>query len=165
VWIRPTLHLTVGLPGVGRTTLARRVAAEGSILRLTTDEWVAPLLGDGEAEGRRDILEGRMIWVAHRVLGSGSSVVLDFGCWSPEERYAVRAVADCARAGFRLHYVELDERERRIRAAHRRGRRPGRRSPWTTPTTTDSCASSSRRPGANSPTDPLRIRRSGSAVG
>jgi predicted kinase len=109
----------LGLPGVGKTTLARRIAAEESILRLTPDEWMAPLFGDGEADGRRDILEGRMIWVAHQVLGSGSSVVLDFGCWSPEERYAVRAVADCANAGFGLHYVELDERERRIRAAHR----------------------------------------------
>lgn len=76
---RPTLHLTVGLPGIGKTTLVRRIAVEGSILRLSPDEWMAPLFGDLDADGRRDILEGRMIWVAYRVLGSGSSVVLDFG--------------------------------------------------------------------------------------
>lgn len=121
----PTLHLTVGLPGVGKTTRARRIAADGSILRLTPDEWMAPLFGHNDAGGRRDILEGRMIWVAHRVLGSGSSVVLDFGCWSPEERYAIRAVADGVDAGFVLHYVELDERERRARATRRWRTEPG----------------------------------------
>jgi predicted kinase len=60
-----------------------------------------------------------MIWVAHQVLASGSSVVLDFGCWSAEERYAIRAVAESAGARFDLRYVEIDEAERRARAAAR----------------------------------------------
>jgi predicted kinase len=122
---RPTLHLTVGLPGVGKTTLARRIAADQVIVRLTPDEWMAPLFGESEADGRRDILEGRMIWVASRVLSSGSSVILDFGCWSPEERYALRSVADLADADFRMHYLELDERERRVRATDRWGTEAG----------------------------------------
>ena len=109
----------VGLPGAGKTTLARRIADEQAILRLTPDDWMAPLFGDNDAHGRRDILEGRMVWVAHQVLSSGASVILDFGCWSPEERYAVRAVADTVGVRFRLHYVEVDEPERRARAAHR----------------------------------------------
>jgi len=70
----PTLHLTVGLPGVGKTTLARRIAAEGSILRLTPDEWMAPLFGDNDAGGRRAVLEGRMIWVADQRASRGGSV-------------------------------------------------------------------------------------------
>lgn len=74
------LHLTVGLPGSGKTILARRIVKDKGILRLTPDEWMAPLFNDSDADGRRDILEGRMIWVAHEVLSSGSSVVLDFGC-------------------------------------------------------------------------------------
>jgi len=116
---RPTLHLTVGLPGVGKTTWARQLAADCCILRLSPDDWMAPLFRDSEAGGRRDVLEGRMIWVADRVLRSGSSVVLDFGCWSAHERYAIRTIADHAGAGFVLHHLELDERERRIRATHR----------------------------------------------
>jgi predicted kinase len=110
------LYLTVGLPGAGKTTWARRVADEEGILRLTPDEWMAPLFGDSDADGRRDILEGRMIWVAHEVLKSGSSVVLDFGCWSSEERYAIRAIAESTGARFVLHYLDIAEDERRARA-------------------------------------------------
>ena len=115
----PVLYLTVGLPGSGKTTWARQIAAERGILRLTPDEWMAPLFGDSDADGRRDILEGRMIWVAHEVLQSGSSVVLDFGCWSPDERYAIRAMAESTGARFILQHLFIDERERRARATLR----------------------------------------------
>ena len=115
----PVLYLTVGLPGSGKTTWARRVAEAERILRLTPDEWMAPLFNDSDANGRRDILEGRMIWVAHEVLRSGSSVVLDFGCWSPEERYAIRAIAESTGARFVLQHLTLNEGERRTRATLR----------------------------------------------
>ncbi|MBB2940378.1 putative kinase [Actinoplanes lutulentus] len=117
--VKPTLYLTVGLPGAGKTTLARRLAEERCALRLTPDEWMAPLFGDGEADGRRDILEGRMIWTAHQVLQSGAPVILDFGCWASDERYAIRAIAESTGAGFELRYVAVDESERRTRAQRR----------------------------------------------
>src|SRR3954449_10096915 len=116
---RPTLHLTVGLPGVGKTTLARELEWAHGALRLTPDEWMAPLFGSGMGGGKRDILEGRLIWVAHQVLRAGVSVILDFGCWSPDERYALRAIADLANADFELHYLTLPEEERRKRATAR----------------------------------------------
>ena len=116
---RPTLFLTVGLPGAGKTTRARELASLHRILRLTPDEWMAPLFGQSDADGRRDILEGRMIWVAHQVLLSGSGAILDFGCWSPDERYAIRVIAETAGADFSLEYVHTSEQERRRRAATR----------------------------------------------
>ncbi|QKE83888.1 ATP-binding protein [Arthrobacter sp. NEB 688] len=116
---RPTLFLTVGLPGVGKTTRARELAATHGILRLTPDDWMAPLLGDSDADGRRDVLEGRMVWVAHEVLRSGVGVVLDVGCWSPEERYAIRAVTESAGGRFVLEVVHAAEEERRRRARQR----------------------------------------------
>jgi predicted kinase len=116
---RPTLFLTVGLPGVGKTTRAKELASTHRVLRLTPDEWMAPLFGLSNAGGRRDILEGRMIWVAHEVLVSGSSVVLDFGCWSADERYAIRVIAETAGADFTLEYVHTSEEERRQRATTR----------------------------------------------
>ena len=48
---RPTLFLTVGLPGAGKTTRARDLAATHRILRLTPDDWMAPLFGDSHAHG------------------------------------------------------------------------------------------------------------------
>ncbi len=113
------LYLTVGLPGSGKTTWARRIADRERILRLTPDEWMAPLFNDSDANGRRDILEGRMIWVAQQVLRSGSSVVLDLGCWSPDERYAIRAIAESTGARFALQHLDIDEGERRARATLR----------------------------------------------
>ena len=113
------LYLTVGLPGSGKTTVARRIAQHEGILRLTPDEWMAPLFQHNDADGRRDILEGRLIWVAHEVLLSGASVVLDFGCWAPEERYAIRALAESVGARFDLQYVCIEETERRARATKR----------------------------------------------
>lgn len=120
----PTLYLTVGLPGAGKTTRATLVAAEEGILRLTPDEWMAPLFGHNDAGGRRDILEGRMVWVAHEVLVSGSGVVLDFGCWSVEERLAVRAVAEGAGGRFRMLTLDVEEDVRRQRAARRWAEQP-----------------------------------------
>jgi predicted kinase len=117
--LRKTLFLTVGLPGAGKTTRARELARQHAILRLTPDEWMSPLFGHSDAAGRRDILEGRMVWVAHEVLVSGSSVILDFGCWSPEERYAIRSIAELAEAHFRMEYVKIDESERRARCDRR----------------------------------------------
>ncbi len=115
-----TLHLTVGLPGVGKTTLARRLATEHKAVRFSPDEWMTPLFGEPEADGKRDVLEGRLLWTAHEVLEVGGSVVLDFGCWTAAERWAVRAVTEHAGGTFHLHFVDLPEAERRARATARR---------------------------------------------
>lgn len=121
----------MGLPGAGKTTRAKELAQTYGLLRLTPDEWMAPLFRESDADGRRDILEGRMIWVAHEVLVSGSSVILDFGCWSPEERYAIRAIAEQVGARFRLEHLQVDEAERRARADRRWQTAPDTTFPMT----------------------------------
>ena len=116
---RPLAVLTVGLPGVGKTTAARRLAQEHRLVRLTPDDWMAPLFGRSDVDGARDVLEGRLVWTAHEVLRAGAGVVLDFGCWSPQERWALRVLCEGAGARFELLSLELDEGERRTRSARR----------------------------------------------
>lgn len=84
----------VGLPGAGKTTMARELAMSQGALRLTPDEWHLPLFGTSlTADGKRDVLEGRLIMVALRTLRLGTSVVLDFGLWGRDERLALRWLA------------------------------------------------------------------------
>ena len=103
-----TLHVVVGLPGVGKTSLAKRLEAELPALRLTPDEWMVPLFGEPEAGGRRDDVEGLLIRVALRALALGVDVVLDFGVWSRDERTGLRHLAADVGAATRLHYLPVE---------------------------------------------------------
>ena len=47
------------------------------------------------------------------------SAILDFDCWSREERYVLRSIADLVGADFELHYLTLSENERKKRAMAR----------------------------------------------
>ncbi|MCX4985216.1 ATP-binding protein [Streptomyces sp. NBC_00572] len=114
-----TLFLMVGLPGAGKTTRARQLAAEHGALRLTPDDWMIPLFGVSEADGKRDVLEGRMLWLALEALRLGTDVVVDFGCWSRDERSAIRRLAEAEGACFRMVYLPVDDETQRDRIAHR----------------------------------------------
>ena len=61
---RPSLYVMIGLPAAGKTTVARQLEEEHQALRLTPDEWMIPLFGESEAGGKRDVLEGRLVWLA-----------------------------------------------------------------------------------------------------
>lgn len=114
-----TLLLTVGLPGAGKTTRARQLATEFNALRLTPDEWMIPLFGDNDAGGKRDVLEARLLRLALEALRLGVAVVLDYGCWSRDERSAIRWLAEDAGGSFELVYLPVDEETQRARIARR----------------------------------------------
>ncbi|WP_019063233.1 AAA family ATPase [Streptomyces prunicolor] len=119
-----TLFLTVGLPGAGKTTRARQLAKEHSALRLTPDEWMLPLFGDPQPAGKRDVLEGRLLCLGLEALKLGTNVVLDFGCWSRDERSAIRWLVMSVGASCQLVYVPVDQETQRARIAHRRSTVP-----------------------------------------
>ena len=115
-----TLHLMVGLPGSGKTTLARKLEAECSALRLTVDEWHVRLFGsdvhddsdeaDFSAHNARHAAIEALLWeAAARVLVLGVDVILDFGFWTRGERDELRAKAHGLGAGFQIHYTEVSE--------------------------------------------------------
>jgi predicted kinase len=114
----PKMFVMVGLPAAGKTSRARELASAWSALRLTPDEWMIPLFGQEQPEGKRNVLEGRLIWLALSALRIGIHVVLDFGVWGKDERSALRALAASVGATSELVYLPVDEKEqwRRVRA-------------------------------------------------
>lgn len=111
----PTLFVLVGLPGAGKTARARQLEETHHAIRLTPDEWMIPLFNESEANGKREVLEGRFIAVARQALRAGTNTVLDFGVWSKEERSALRTVAAGCGAAFELVYLPIERAEQRRR--------------------------------------------------
>ena len=70
----PMLFLTVGLPGTGKTTAARRMEVEQRALRLTKDEWVKALYGHENPASAQDVIEGRLVQIGLRALELGVNV-------------------------------------------------------------------------------------------
>lgn len=128
-----TLFLMVGLPGAGKTTRARQLAEAHGALRLTPDDWMIPLFGEAEPDGKRDVLEGRMLWLAVEAIRLGTDVVVDYGCWSRDERSAIRWLAEAEKARFRMVYLPVDDETQRARIAHRQATAPQETLPITEP--------------------------------
>ena len=126
-----TLFLVVGLPGAGKTTRAKALATKHRALRLTPDEWMILLFGDSMADGKRFVLEGRLISVALQVLRLGTSVVLDFGLWGRDERSALRWLARSAGTSCRVVYLPVDKAVQLARIAHRQATTPHQTFPMT----------------------------------
>jgi predicted kinase len=118
---RPTLYVMVGLPGAGKTTRAREIEFEARALRLTPDEWMIPLFDGIQPDGKRDVLEGRLVWLAMRALALGVNVVADFGVWGKDERSALRSMAHNVGAECALLYIDVDEADQWRRVANRTG--------------------------------------------
>ncbi|HZT96822.1 MAG TPA: ATP-binding protein [Chloroflexota bacterium] len=120
----PTLYVMVGLPAVGKTHRAMQLEESVPALRLTKDEWMLPLFGNLEDENQRDVVEGRLVWLALRALRLGISVVLDFGVWSRVERSALRRLGREAGAKVELVYVNVDQEAQRRQRDHREVKSP-----------------------------------------
>lgn len=120
----PALFLVVGLPGAGKTTRARLLAAEHAAVRLNPDEWMVDFGVDLFDEPFRARLEQRMIGLAGEVLADGGQVIIEFGSWSRPERDALLALGRRAGAYVELHVLDpgVEELWRRL---DERNDRPG----------------------------------------
>lgn len=116
---RPTLFMTVGLPGAGKTTRAIELETRHNAVRLSLDSWMLPLfLGVNDAT-TRDLLEGLIISLALQTLRFGASVVLDFGLWTRNERSALRHLATTAGANSQVVFLDVDRETQLERVTHR----------------------------------------------
>ena len=123
-----TLFLICGLPGAGKTTLARQLEQTQSALRLCPDEWIAAILADANDKAERDRLRSpveSIQWeVAKRALVLGIHVILENGFWSREERASYRAQAEALGARVDLHYLAVSRNELWARLAQRNANLP-----------------------------------------
>jgi len=119
--IAGTLILISGLPGSGKTTVAKRLEAERNAIRMCPDDWIEALLEDPqnsqEKDRLRDAVENLQWDLAKQYLSKGLTVILENGFWAEEERsqYAMEALA--LGAGIELYAMDssdLDELWRRI---------------------------------------------------
>ena len=110
--LSPTLILICGLPGSGKTTLARQIERERPALRLSPDEWIEVILADPHDQAELDRLRTpveTVQWdVAMRVLDLGVDVVIEWGFWSREERRTFRERAQARGARVELRYLHVD---------------------------------------------------------
>lgn len=123
-----TLHLMVGLPCSGKTTLARTLEEKYSAIRLTPDEWQVRLFGqdamDPQHDARHGLIEALQWEVAERALALGTDVILDFGFWAREEREDYRSRAKQLGASSEVHFLDVPRDELLRRLARRNGQ-PG----------------------------------------
>jgi predicted kinase len=114
----PTLHLMCGLPGSGKTTTARRIAAATGAVRLAPDEWLIALRLDHMSDGPRARVEELQWALAQELLAADTSVILEAGFWSRRERDAMRGRARELGVRVRLWFLDVAfaERWRRIDA-------------------------------------------------
>jgi len=126
-----TLHLMVGLPCSGKTTLAQKLEYELPALRLNLDEWHIRLFGqdaeEPEHDARHSLIEAQLWNIAGRALELGTNVILDYGLWAREEREEYRSRAKQLGAGSEVHYLDVSEDEL-LRRLEKRNSRPSQES-------------------------------------
>ncbi|HWP61369.1 MAG TPA: ATP-binding protein [Candidatus Paceibacterota bacterium] len=111
-----TLHILCGLPGSGKSTLAKKLESEHAALRLTPDEWMERIVGDGYSEDKRTVVETIQCEIAEQALRLGVNVILENGFWTRRERDELQARAKNCGADTKLYYLDVarDELLRRL---------------------------------------------------
>lgn len=99
------LVIICGLPGSGKTTLAKCLEQSLRAVRLAPDEWMDALsinLYDIESRARIEALQWKL---AQQLLTLGLVVIIEWGTWGKSERDTLREGARKLGAAVELHYL------------------------------------------------------------
>ncbi len=108
-----TLYCIYGNIAAGKTTLARKLAAQHGAVLLCEDEWLVRLeaeigtFDDFRTHARR--LRAAIGPHVIQLLRLGTSVVLDFPANTPNDRAWIRSLFEAADAAHELHVIEASE--------------------------------------------------------
>jgi predicted kinase len=76
-----TLFIICGLPGSGKTTLAKHIEGSLSAVRMSADDWMTTLSINLHAEEQRAKIEALQWELAKRLLSLQQNVVIEWGAW------------------------------------------------------------------------------------
>jgi predicted kinase len=108
-----------GLPGSGKTTLARRLADQIPAVRLCTDDWHAALEVSFSDQRFHDLLEDQLWILAQDLIRNGQNVIFEKGLWRRSERDEKRREAREIGVDIELHYFDVPVDELVTRLARR----------------------------------------------
>jgi predicted kinase len=99
------LIIVCGLPGSGKTTLAKVLESRLRAVRFSPDEWMDALSLSLWDEERRAKIEALQWKFAQELLALGLTVIIEWGTWGRAERDTLRLGARALGAAVELHYV------------------------------------------------------------